>query len=122
MSIFNFAEFVNKIITLREDNIDIMFNCARLINPRQFDLRLLPDYCDIYFQETNKLIVGSDKIKNVERETWQMVYDFWESRHISMLDEERSYLRDQFVDFINEYDKRRNKDFSQIFPEFNDWD
>jgi predicted transcriptional regulator len=82
----------------------------------------LPDYCDIYFQETNKLIVGSDKIKNVERETWQMVYDFWESRHISMLDEERSYLRDQFVDFINEYDKRRNKDFSQIFPEFNDWD
>lgn len=122
MSIFNFKHFVSKIREMRNDGIDIMFNCARLVDPKQFDLRILPDYCDKYFEETNDLFKRYDNtLPNVERETWQMVYDFWKSRKDTMTEEDRNYRVDQFSKFISEYDKRREKSFHETFPELASW-
>lgn len=122
MSIFNFKHFVNKIREMRNDGIDIMFNCARLVDPKQFDLRILPDNCDKYFEDTNDLFKRYDNtLPNVERETWQMVYDFWKSRKETMNETDRAYRTEQFEKFVNEYDKRREKNFSETFPELAGW-
>jgi hypothetical protein len=122
MSIFNFKTFVRKVIELREDGIDIMFNCARLVDPKQFDLRILPDNSEFYFEDTNKFIVDSgDKIAKVEKETWQMVYDFWKARHTTMNEAEREWRKDQFKKFTTEYDLRRERSFIDVFPELAAW-
>lgn len=122
MSVFNFKHFIKKVIDMRNDGIDIMFNCARLVDPKQFDLRILPDYCDKYFEDTNNFMKRYDNtLPNVERETWQMVYDFWKSRKETMNEEDRKYRTDQFSKFVNEYDKRRDKNFHETFPEIAAW-
>jgi hypothetical protein len=122
MSIFNFKTFIHKVLQLRRDGVDIMFNCARLVDPKQFDLRILPDDCDKYFEETNDLMRNfGDLIKSVEKETWKMVYDFWKARKTSMTDEDRNWRKDQFKKFIDEYDKRRNKNFKENFQELITW-
>ena len=117
MSIFNFSTFVEKVFALRAEGIDIMFNCARLVDPKQFDIRLLPDDCDKYFHNVNEIMTTSDKVYDVEKETWNMVYQFRMSRKESMPENDMKFLRDQFYKFINEYDKRRGKDFTATFPE-----
>ena len=118
LSVFNFQKFVDKIIELRRDGVDIMFNCARLTDPKQFDLRLLHDYENKYFQRLNTFIIDNGYITNVERETWKMVYDYWESRHKTMTADHRALWRDQFIKFTAEYDQRRGKNFDTVFPEF----
>ena len=122
MSIFNFKTFIQKVIELRKDGVDIMFNCARLVDPKQFDLRILPDECNKYFVNTNDYIKLNDSaITNIEKETWQMVYDFWKSRHTTMTQEDRAWRKDQFNKFVNEYDKRREKNFKETFEELCQW-
>jgi hypothetical protein len=93
-----------------------------LVDPKQFDLRILPDHCDQYFEDTNNLFKRYDNtLPNVERETWQMVYDFWKSRKETMNETDRAYRTEQFEKFVNEYDKRREKNFSDTFPELAGW-
>jgi hypothetical protein len=122
MSIFNFITFIQKVIELRKDGVDIMFNCARLVDPKQFDLRILPDDCNKYFDNTNDYIKSNDSvISNVEKETWQMVYDFWKSRNSTMTNEDRTWRRDQFSKFVKEYDQRREKNFKETFKELETW-
>jgi len=122
LSIFNFKTFVNKVIELRNDGVDIMFNCARLVDPKHFDLRILPDSVDKYFEDTNEFMKKYDKlIKSVEKETWQMVYDFWKSRKLTMTPVERDWRVDQFKKFTTEYDKRRERDFKSVFLELESW-
>jgi hypothetical protein len=122
MSVFNFNHFIQKVIDMRKDGIDIMFNCSRLVDPKQFDLRILPDYCDKYFEDTNNFMKRHDNtMPNIERETWQMVYDFWKSRKETMTEEDREYRTDQFAKFVGEYDKRREKNFHETFPELEGW-
>lgn len=116
LSIFKFDKFVNKIIELRNDNIDIMFNCARLTDPKQFDLRLLPERCDVYFDQVNDLIYSS-KTEKIEQETWNMVYQYWKTRKDTIADDQIAHMRDQFVKFTNEYDIRRNRNFEKVFTE-----
>jgi hypothetical protein len=60
-------------------------------------------------------------IKNVEKETWQMVYDFWKARKTTMNDVEREWRTDQFRKFTNEYDKRRERNFKDVFKELSEW-
>jgi len=122
LSIFNFKTFVKKVIELRNDGIDIMFNCARLVDPKHFDLRILPDSVDKYFEDTNEFMKKYDElIKSVEKETWQMVYDFWKSRKLTMTPVERDWRVDQFKKFTTEYDKRRERDFKSVFLELESW-
>ena len=115
MSVFNFKQFVKKIIELRTDGVDIMFNCSRLTDPKQFDLRLLSDDADLYFQETNNFISSADTT-NVERETWNMVYQYWQARN-NMNTIDKEFQRGQFFKFIKEYDARRSRNFNDTFPE-----
>jgi hypothetical protein len=122
MSVFNFKHFIRKVIDMRLEGIDIMFNCSRLVDPKQFDLRILPDSCDKYFEDTNNFMKRfNNSLPNVERETWQMVYDFWKSRKETMTEEDREYRKDQFAKFTAEYDKRREKNFTKTFPELEGW-
>jgi organic radical activating enzyme len=120
MSVFNFQAFVEKIISMREEGIDIMFNCARLTDPKQFDLRILPDSADQYFHKVNDFITTSPTVR-VEQETWAMVYQYWNTRKTTLIDDERAWRRDQFRRFITEYDRRRNKSFKQTFSELDKW-
>jgi hypothetical protein len=69
----------------------------------------------------NTFIVDNGQVANVERETWQMVYDFWRARHDTMTAEDREWRRTQFAKFISEYDKRRDKNFEENFPELSAW-
>lgn len=117
LSVFNFKTFVEKVIQMRADGIDIMFNCSRLTDPKQFDLRLLPDLAQPYFDAVNAFIVGNTDIAKVEGETWAMVYQYWQSRYTTMTEPDRIHWRDQFVKFTNEYDKRRKNNFAETFSE-----
>lgn len=121
LSVFNFRTFVDEVIAMRESGVDIMFNCARLVDPKQFDLRILPDWCDKYFQETNEYITTNGKMASVELETWAMVYNFWQSRKQSMTVEDREWRKQQFFKFIDEYDRRRRLNFYDVFKELTDW-
>jgi hypothetical protein len=122
MSVFNFSTFIQKIIELRRDGVDIMFNCARLVDPKHFDLRILPAECDIYFNLVHTYIKdNASLIAKVEHETWQMVYDFWKAKDATMTDDDRTYRKSQFTKFINEYDKRRSRSFTSTFPELASW-
>jgi organic radical activating enzyme len=121
LSVFNFRTFVEKVIEMRSQGIDIMFNCSRLVDPKQFDLRILPDECDVHFEAVNNFIVGNKDIVSVETETWAMVYQFWKARHTTMNTAERDHRRDQFAKFTAEYDKRRSLDFTATFPELAGW-
>ena len=121
LSVFNFQTFVEKVIEMRSQGIDIMFNCSRLVDPKQFDLRILPDDCDHYFDAVNDFIVDNNDIVKVETETWAMVYQFWKARHTTMTVIERDHRKDQFAKFTAEYDKRRSLNFSATFPELTDW-
>jgi hypothetical protein len=122
LSIFNFKTFIKKVFELRADGIDIMFNCARLVDPKQFDLRILPDSANKYFEDTNTFISENHNlIKSVEHETWKMVYDFWQARYSTMNESEREWRKDQFKKFTTEYDKRRERDFYSVFPELASW-
>jgi hypothetical protein len=121
MSIFNFKTFVEKVIQMRSEGIDIMFNCARLVDPKQFDLRILPDTADSYFESVNAFIVDNASVVNVERETWAMVHDFWKARKDTMTEQDRQWRTEQFSKFVNEYDKRRGKNFKNNFPELSSW-
>lgn len=120
MSVFNFNVFVQKVIDMRADGIDIMFNCCRLVDPKQFDLRILPDSCDQYFDTVNDFVLTNSTV-SIERETWEMVYQFWKSRHTVMNVIERDHRRDQFARFTAEYDKRRSLNFAATFPELAGW-
>ena len=119
LSVFNFMKFVEKILQLREDGVDIMFNCARLVDPKQFDLRILPDSCDKYFVELNNVIRNNQLIRSVEHETWAMVYQFWQTRKTTMTEEDVEWRKSEFIKFINEYDNRRGTNFSNVFKELN---
>jgi organic radical activating enzyme len=121
LSVFNFQTFVEKVIQMRADGIDIMFNCSRLVDPKQFDLRILPDSADEYFTRVNAFIVDNGKIVSVEHETWAMVYQFWRARYDTMSAEERAHRKDQFAKFTAEYDKRRELNFKETFPELAEW-
>lgn len=121
LSVFNFRTFVEKVIEMRSQGIDIMFNCSRLVDPKQFDLRILPDECDVYFEAVNNFIVGNKDIVSVETETWAMVYQFWKARHTTMNAVERDHRQDQFAKFTAEYDKRRSLNFTATFPELAGW-
>ena len=122
LSVFNFKTFIKKVIELRNDGVDIMFNCARLVDPKQFDLRILPDSANKYFEDTNTFIQENHNlIKNVEHETWKMVYDFWQARYNTMTEVERDWRKDQFAKFTNEYDKRRERNFKSVFSELESW-
>ena len=121
LSVFNFNSFIKKIIEMRSQGIDIMFNCSRLVDPKQFDLRILPDECDQYFDAVNDFIVDNNDIVKVETETWAMVYQFWKTRHSTMSEGERDHRKNQFAKFTAEYDKRRSLDFTATFPELQSW-
>lgn len=121
MSIFSFDKFIKKVLELRKDGIDIQFNIARLTSPRQFDLRILPDQCDKFFNDINEIIKNNGNVKKVEKETWDMVFSYWNNRNKSIDATDKIYLKDQFRKFIAEYDKRRKIDFKSTFPEIAEW-
>ncbi len=120
LSVYNFDAFAQEIIDMRSEGIDIMYNCARLVDPKQFDLRILPDSADEHFERVNNFINSADSVK-IEKETWSMVYDFWKSRAESMIEEDRAWRKNQLQLFVSEYDRRRDKDFNTTFPELVDW-
>jgi len=64
---------------------------------------------------------NSNDVVNIEKETWQMVYDFWKSRHSTMSEEERTWRKNEFKKFSMEYDTRRKKNFHDTFPELATW-
>lgn len=121
LSVFKFDEFVKKVIEFRQSGIDIMFNCARLTDPKHFDLRILPDHCDQYFERVNNLMHTADNIMSVERETWEMVYRYWKTRYSTLNEKETNWRRSEFSKFTAEYDHRRGKNFSEIFLELSEW-
>lgn len=122
LSIFNFKTFIEKMIEMRKEGIDIMFNCARLVDPKHFDLRLLPDSADEYYTATEAFIQENIRdITNVEHETWQMVHDFWKSRNSTLDESTKTHLQQEFKKFTTEYDIRRKRNFVKTFPELSEW-
>jgi hypothetical protein len=61
-------------------------------------------------KDTGAVIVGA-------RHFDQLMIDAIEARKESMPDNDRTWRRDQFVKFTNEYDKRRKKNFGDVFSE-----
>ena len=50
-----------------------------------------------------------------------MVYKYWKNRFETMSMIEQSHWHVEFAKYINEYDKRRSKNFRTTFPELTTW-
>lgn len=120
LSIFNFENFIRKVVELRSLGIDIQFNIARLVDPKQFDLRILPSDCDGLFYHIDT-IMQTLPMKEVEKETWEMILSYWQSKTSTLTKDEINYRTEQFKLFFMEYDKRRGKNFCLTFPELTEW-
>lgn len=120
LSVVNFNEFLKQIFKWREDNLPITFNVSTLINPHHFDIRLLPKEYDKYMDEIEKFYnLNYELFQPQEKRTMENLFKFY--RNKEYVDEKRkeSLLRD-FSKFFKEYDRRRNLNFTNNFPELYD--
>ncbi len=117
LSIFNYKQFIDKTIEWKKrskKNIDI--DPALLINPTQFDIKILSSKYKKYFDNVNehmKELVNKKIYTSHEFNSWSVIYNYYlEHCYKSYPDE-----LNEFFAFFKEYDKRRDFDFNKIFPE-----
>jgi organic radical activating enzyme len=120
LSIVNFNKFVEQIFLWREEGLPVRFSVSTLINPNHFDVRLLPDIYDKYIEEIQDFYnKNHDRFLAPEKRTMENLFKFCKNKDYKNDSEKAALLRD-FSRFFREYDKRRNLNFLDIFPELSD--
>jgi hypothetical protein len=114
LCITGYKDFLEYFIGLGEkygyERLDISPVIARY--PYDMQIALLPD--DIKKKVTEELttLIETDGFSNFQKE-----------RHLDLIDQmnlnldNKIVLRDSFVDFIDEYDRRRGTNFREVYPE-----
>ena len=117
LSIFRFPQFIDKVLSWRHNGLDIKFSCAALVDPKHFDVRLLPDEYDYYWHQlANKLESVRSQLTPQEIRTLENMIALRKSKD-AMDQDERADLLNEFKIFFAEHDRRRNTSLLTAFPE-----
>ena len=117
LSIFKFPEFIDHVLAWREEGLDVKFSAAALVDPKHFDVRLLPDEYDYYWHKLkNKVEEVKDKFTGQEQRTLENMMELRKSKD-KMDPLERADLLMEFKKFFAEHDRRRGTSLLTAFPE-----
>jgi len=127
LSVTSFTLLLEKIMQWRKEypgvnNRRIRFDTPYLKEPLQYDMHILPKseflpYFDeiLTFIEKNKDESNKEKFSDLEYERFRRVRDYFAS--VNYDDKKISSGRKDFYNWFNEFDRRRNTNFLETFPE-----
>lgn len=122
LSIPRFYDFVSVIVELRRSGLDIEFDISYLSEPRYLRANIGDEKVIRLFYEQierikkdfiNENLLKSKEIAKIERTFHWADSTFNRSENLS--------YRKDFYHFINEYDRRKKRDFAEVFPELVDF-
>jgi organic radical activating enzyme len=139
LSVTSFTDFLQKILDWRTKyrtstvidplnpyRRDIRFDTPYLKEPLQYDMHILPKeeflpYFDkiLKFIEDNKDEYDITKFSDLEYERFRRVRDYFAT--VTYSDEKIAEGRVDFYRWFSEYDRRRNVDFLETFPEMSNF-
>jgi organic radical activating enzyme len=136
LSVTSFTDFLQKVLDWRKkynhlfDNIDnermIRFDTPYLKEPLQYDMQILPKeeflpYFDkiLQFIDDNRDENDRTKFSDLEYERFRRVRDYF--AQVNYDEHKVNEGRIDFYNWFTEYDKRRNTNFIETFPEMNDF-
>lgn len=136
LSVTSFTEFLEKVLEWRNkyDHLfadrssvrKVRFDTPYLKEPLQYDMHLLPkeDFLP-YFDKILKFIADNQddndakKFSSLEYERFRRVRDYFAKANYS--DNQIKQGRIDFYNWFNEYDRRRNLNFAETFPDMLDF-
>lgn len=133
LSVTSFIDFLTKVLEWRKLYYDpkrrrIRFDTPYLKEPLQYDMHILPKeeflpYFDkiLKFISDNKDNSDTTKFSDLEYERFRRVRDYFATK--TYTDERIKEGRKDFYNWFTEYDRRRNVNFLETFPEMtNFWE
>lgn len=127
LSVTSFTLLLEKIMQWRKEypgvnNRRIRFDTPYLKEPLQYDMHILPKseflpHFDeiLTFIESNKDDSNKEKFSDLEYERFRRVRDYFAS--VNYDEKKISSGRKDFYNWFNEFDRRRNTNFLETFPE-----
>jgi len=118
-SLTTYLRFVSK---LKEGNIDrIIADFAYVRHPEFLDIKIADKITiDKYLKTSIQYMINrKEKFSDYEYIKLNRIYEDCVARFKKGVDVSKERI--QFLQFINEYDKRRGKDFTEVFPEYNNF-
>ena len=115
-SIFNYKEFVKKTVEWKSIYNNILVTPALLTNPTHFNVNILTKEFKPYFDDVDEYIkelYDKEIYSLVEYNAWKVMYNYF----LENMDKEFIDEKKDLINFVKEYDKRRNKNFKETFPE-----
>ena len=118
-SLTTYLRFVSK---LKEGNINrIIADFAYVRHPEFLDIKIADKITiDKYLKTSIQYIINrKEKFSDYEYIKLNRIYEDCVARFKKGVDVSKERI--QFLQFINEYDKRRGKNFTEVFPEYNNF-
>ncbi len=134
LTVSSFKSLLEKMLEWREkygwyDHLGkhrIRFDTPYLKEPLQYDMNILPKdefmpymHQSLDFIKENVNDTAANKFTELEYEKFRRVVSYMETTTYS--DQRTNEGRIDFFNWFNEYDRRRNLDFNQTFPEMTDF-
>ena len=118
-SLTTYLRFVSK---LKEGNINrIIADFAYVRHPEFLDIKIADKITiDKYLKTSIQYMINKkEKFSDYEYIKLNRIYEDCVARFKKDIDVSKERI--QFLQFINEYDKRRGKNFTEVFPEYNNF-
>ena len=118
-SLTTYLRFVSK---LKEGNINrIIADFAYVRHPEFLDIKIADNITiDKYLKTSIQYMINKkEKFSDYEYIKLNRIYEDCIARFKKDIDVSKERI--QFLQFINEYDKRRGKNFTEVFPEYNNF-
>ena len=118
-SLTTYLRFVSK---LKEGNINrIVADFAYVRHPQFLDIKIADKITiDKYLKTSIQYMINKkEKFSDYEYIKLNRIYEDCVARFKKDIDVSKERI--QFLQFINEYDKRRGKNFTEVFPEYNNF-
>ena len=118
-SLTTYLRFISK---LKEGNINrIIADFAYVRHPEFLDIKIADKITiDKYLKTSIQYMINrKEKFSDYEYIKLNRIYEDCVARFKKGVDVSKERI--QFLQFINEYDKRRGKDFTEVFPEYNNF-
>ena len=118
-SLTTYLRFVSK---LKKGNVDrIVADFAYVRHPEFLDIKIADKITiDKYLKSSIQYIINNkEKFSDYEYIKLNRIYEDCVARFKKDIDVSKERI--QFLQFINEYDKRRGKNFTEVFPEYNNF-
>lgn len=120
LSLFRFTELLDQILLWKGKNKNLWFDVPRLTDPRHFNIMILPRTALPWFEKIDRWFESHRKLLTFEEfQGWKNLYRFWGEyphRHQNEGPDHRN-LRQDFLKFCQEHDRRRGTDLKRVFPE-----